>query len=55
MSQHANNYQRLGYYGSSKNLSLYLMVSTTNWNAVDLMLLYDKSSIYVFFSYAFGL
>ena len=53
MSPRANYYERLDYYGSSKNLSLYPMASTTDWNAIDVMLSYDERSIYVFFSYTF--
>ena len=53
MSPRANYYQRLDYYGSSKNLSLYPMASTTDWNAMHVMLSYDERSIYVFFSHTF--
>ncbi len=53
MDPRANYFDRLDYYGSAKNTSIYPVASTTEWNAVDVMLSYDDSSIYIFFSYTF--
>ncbi len=53
MNPRENYFERLDYYGSSKNTSIYPVASTTDWNAVDVMLSYDERSIYIFFSYTF--
>ena len=54
MDPRANYFDRLDYYGSAKNTSIYPVASIVNdWNAVDVMLSYDDSSIYIFFSYTF--
>ncbi len=53
MSPRANYFQRLDYYGASKNASIYPMASSGDWNANDVMLSYDEKSIYIFFSYTF--
>jgi hypothetical protein len=50
----ANYFERLDYYGSQRDQPLlYPMASTTDWNAVDVMLSHDEASVYVFFSYTF--
>jgi len=53
MSPRVNYFQRLDYYGSSKNVSIYPVASTTDWNAVDVMLSHDGGSLYIFFSYTY--
>jgi len=47
-----NYFERLDYYGSNRALNNpnYPMASTSEWNAVDVMLSHDDQSVYVFFS-----
>lgn len=46
-------FQRLDYYGSQRSDAAYPVASSTEWNAVDVMLSYDEESIYIFFSHVF--
>lgn len=46
-------FNRLDFYGSQKDASLYPVASALIWNATDVMLSYDASSIYIFFSYTY--
>ena len=52
MSPRATYFQRLDYYGAQRS-DAYPVASSTDWNAVDVMLSYDETSIYIFFSYVF--
>ena len=53
MSPRATYFQRLDYYGAQRSDASYPVASSTDWNAVDVMLSYDEMSIYIFFSYVF--
>ena len=52
MSLRAAYFQRLDYYGAQRS-NAYPVANSTDWNAVNVMLSYDETNIYIFFSYVF--